>query len=212
MKIHKLNLENYYRNLMLDALQMTGGKSFNRQPTYSDVAIQCNKNSQLVIGLPSLPVSNVMSVNSIGQFIIDTTVQYATATIVGMESDKTIPLTGGFSLGLDHERVYWTTENQPTLKLYTIPSNVDKVKVVISFKSGRTVKKKVGNRITNVWEGLVSNDSIDAMTIVIQRKDNSFTPVTIIDAETVDLDALVARVEALEEAANAEETPASGEE
>ena len=75
------------------------------------------------------------------------------------------------------------------------------MKVVISFKSGRIVRKKVGNRLQNVWEDLVSNDSIDAMTIVIQRKDNSFTPVTIIDAETVDLDALVARVEALEEAA-----------
>jgi hypothetical protein len=201
MKIHKINLENNYRNLMLDALQKDGGKSYNRQPIYSDVVVKPNEDGSLVLALPSLPVSYVMSVNSIGQFI-PTTVQYATASIVGIESTKSIPLNSGFSLGLDRERVYWTTENQPTLKLYTIPANVDKVKVVISFKSGRKVKTKVGNRIQEVWKDLVSNDSIDAMTIVIQRKDNSFAPVTIIDAETVDLDALVARVEALEAASN----------
>lgn len=200
MKIHKINLENNYRNLMLDALQMNGGKSYNRQPIYSEVVVKPNEDGSLVLALPSLPESTILSMDSAGMWTSDT-VKYATASIVGIESTKSIPLNSGFSLGLDRERVYWTTQNQPTLKLYTIPANVDKVKVVISFKSGRTVKKKVGNRIKDVWEDLVSNDSIDAMTIVIQRKDNSFTPVTIIDAETVDLDALVARVEALEEAA-----------
>ena len=210
MKIHKLNLENNYRNLMLDTIQMRCGKNYNRQPTFSEVVIKANKNEPLVIALPSLANSRISTMDSAGMWQA-TGVHYATASIVGLDPDKSIPLEN-FSLGLERDRVYCTTEAQEqTMKLYTIPSNVDKLKVVISFKSYYTETRKVNGRMRQVTEYLVSNDSLDAMTIKIDWKDTSFSPVTIMERDIVDLDSLVARVEALEQAAD-ETDPDAGQE
>ena len=185
MKIHKINLENYYRNLMMESLKLSGATtSYTPYPQYTEVAFTCNVNDTVTIGIPSLPASIIQKQTASGMWETPVQIEYATATIVGLTSDKSIPL-GEFSLQQDANRIFWrdnSAQDDPTLNLFTIPAGVDKLKVVISFKSGHTVRKTVGGRIRTVWEDLVSNDSIEAMTVNIKREDNSgSSPVSFVD-------------------------------
>lgn len=185
MKIHKLNLENYYRNLMLESLKLRGSiASYTPNPEYTEVVVKSNVNDTVTIGIPSFPASRIAVRNQAG-FYDYTTVRYATASIVGLTSDKSIPL-GEFSLQQDANGIYWLDDpndaQTPTLNLYTIPSTVDKLKVVISFKSGYTQMEKVGNRPKQVWHDLISNDSIEALIVNVKWEDNSgSSPVSFVD-------------------------------
>jgi hypothetical protein len=183
MKIHKLNLENYYRNLMMESLKLRGTiSSYTTNPQYTEVVFTCNANDTVTVGIPSLSESAILVRNSNGLWENKVKIEYATATIVGLTSDKSIPL-GEFSLQQDANGIAWVKgNNDPTLNLFTIPTTVNKLKVVISFKSFYQYTVREGKKIVTKTEYLISNDSIEAMTVNIKREDNSgSSPVSFVD-------------------------------
>lgn len=191
---------------MLESLKLRGAiASYTPNPEYTEVVVKCNVNDTLTVGIPSLPASIIQKQEANGMWSVPVTIQYATATIVGLTSDKSIPL-GEFSFQQDANGIYWTNNSgqDPTLNLFTIPTTVNKLKVVISFKSYYQYTVKEGKRIVTKTEYLISNDSIEALTVNVKWEvPPANSPVTLLTVDSVEMNNLVARVEALEQAANA---------
>ena len=216
MKIHKINLENYYIN----AFYLAACRRFNApdsafpsKPEYNEVVIRVKPGEKAIVALPVIDPSARFQHSNVTapvwlapympkdgiQNIISQANGGITPSITGVEfRTGTIPL-GKLDL---YENTRWQGQVlvDQTGKLADLqPGNT--YTVTLTGKIGYTTIEKVGGRNRTVWHDLVSFNNTTIMKITVkQESDNG--PDTIIDAEPVDLDALVARVEALEEAAN----------
>lgn len=199
MKIHKINLENYYIN----AFYLAACRKFNApdsafpsKPEYNEVLIRVKPGEKAIVALPvpdaavRLTHSNVTAPVWLAPYMPKDGIQ----NVLQMS-------TGGFTPSITGVEFRTGTIPLGKLELYENTRWQGQLLVDQTGKIGYSTSEKIAGRIRQVWHDLVSFNNTTIMKITVkQESDNG--PDTIIDAEPVDLDALVARVEALEEAAS----------
>jgi hypothetical protein len=215
MKIHKINLENYYINAFYLAICRrfnAPDSAFPSKPEYNEVLIRVKPGEKAMVALPVMDSSarfehsNVTAPVWLAPYmpktgLLNIIFQYnggITPSITGVEfKTETISL-GKLEL---YENTRWQGQLlvDQTGKLAELqPGNT--YNVTLTGRIGYTTVRKVGRQNQQVWVDLVTFNNTTIMKITVKEESDN-GPDTIIDAEPVDLNALVARVEALEEAA-----------
>lgn len=196
MKIHKLNLENYYRNAFyLAACRKfhAPDSCFPAKPEYIDVSIKVKQGEKAIVALP-VPTADVRFVHSnvtapvwLAPYMPKDGLMYilnmgpaVTPSITGVEfRTGTIPL-GKLEL---YENTRWQGQvlYAQTGKLADLqPGNT--YTVTLTGKIGYTASEKVGGRIRQVRHDLVTFNNTPIMKITVEEdRDNG--PDTVMDIE-----------------------------
>lgn len=196
MKIHKINLENYYIN----AFYLAACRRFNApdsafpsKPEYNEVLIRVKPGEKAIVALPvpdadaRLVHSNVTAPVWLAPYMPKDGIQHilymspaVTPSITGVEfRTGTIPL-GKLEL---HENTRWQGQvlYAQTGKLADLqPGNT--YTVTLTGKIGFLTTEKIGGRIRQVWHTLVSFNNTTIMKIKVEEeRDNG--PDTVMDIE-----------------------------
>lgn len=197
MKIHKINLENYYINAFyLAACRKfhAPDSCFPAKPEYIDVSIKVKPGEKAIVALP-VPTADVRFVHSnvtapvwLAPYMPKTGIMYTllmsqggfTPSITGVEfRTGTIPL-GKLEL---YENTRWQGQvlYAQTGKLADLqPGNT--YTVTLTGRIGAYVSMKVNGRIKNVWEEYATFNNTPIMKIKVEEdRDNG--PDTVMDIE-----------------------------